>query len=862
VELLERDAEIAAFDAALDEAAAGSGSVLLVHGEAGIGKTGVVQAIARRSSQRARVLIGACDDLLTPRTLGPFRDMTSGDDAPLRRALASESPRDAVLGAVIEEFSDPLRPTVVIVEDIHWADEATRDVLAFLGRRVHRLPAILLVTYRDDLASDHPVRATLGALTGPHCRRLPLRALSPAALTSLCAGRNDLTLDRLMELTGGNPFLVTQLLGSPDAAVPLPVRDAVAARVRGLNGPEREVVELLAVAPGGLELSLLLALVPSALHAVGLGEHLGLLEVDGTRVRFRHELLRRATEATSPAGHLVTAHARILAALERDDADPSRAVHHALGAGDGAAIARHAPAAARRAAAVASHRDAIVLFEQAIRHSDDRSDPDRARLLRWYAFELYLANRHLDAVHAANRAVTALAGVDAPEDLGKALTVLSHVSCWAAQPEVALEAAERAVEVLRSLAPTEALGLAYGNLSFVTAMRGRFGESERTARQGVEVVEELDLARVRPYVTAQLGAARFLGGDPDGETFLTDAVRQAQRIGAHEYVPLAYTWLCMGALRHARPEAVEGWARLGIAYSERHQLRVGQTTLRMLLHETQLRRGAWVPAEQGLATIVRDADATGWGHSVACTLLGRLHARQGVDGALDLLSRGWRLAIQSDEPERIARAGIGWFEWAVLHDDDRARQRGEEALEAVRGMQNPWLRGELLRWRVALEGPTDEPLDAAEPWASGIRGAFDEAAAAFASLGWPFERAQELAASDRPEDMFEALRILETSGATATAARLRRTFRARGMTHLPRGPVRRTRDNPQGLTARQLEVLGLLSASLTNAQIADRLVLSVRTVDHHVAAVLDKLGVASRQAAVAEAAKLGITAVS
>ncbi len=855
--LLERDAELTAFDDALADASRGAGRVLLLHGEAGIGKTTVVQAMIRRAGGRARTLIGGCDDLLTPRTLGPFQDMALGSDSPLRRALATRTDRDAVLSAVIEELANPLHPTVVVVEDAHWADEATRDVLGFLGRRIDQLPAVLVVTYRDDADLVDHLHTMLGGLTGPHTRRLALRPLSRDALSALAVDR-AVSADHLLTLTGGNPFLVTEFLAAPDGAVPLSVRDAVVARMHTLAGSDARLLEVLAATPGGLELSLLRDLFDSALEGLATLERLGLVEVDGTHARFRHELLRRAAEAACSSAQRVAAHSRILVELERRGGDPFRAVHHAIGAGDDRAIARHAPAAARRASEVASHRDAIFLFEQALRHGDDRPVLEQARLLRWYAFELYLANRHRDAAQAANQAVTRLAGVDAPEDLGKSLTILSHVSCWAVQPKVALEAAERSVALLSTLPPSEALGVAYANQSFVTAMRGRFAASAEAARQGIEVVERLDLTRVRPYVTAQLGAATYLDGDPAGESLLTAAVEQAQQVGAHEFVPLACTWLCIGALRHGRPDAVESWATSGLAYSEEHQLEVGQTTLRMHLHDLELRRGNWAAAEAGLSAIVRDPDATGWGHSVACTLLGRLHARRGEPDALELLSRGWRLAVQSEEVERLGRAGIGWFEWAALHDDDQARGRGEEALAVVQSVGNPWLLGELVRWRAIADDTVDDTPGTAEPWASGARGAWQEAAEAFARLRWPFERAQELAASDRPELMVESLRILEGLGATTSAAMLRRVLRARGVTNLPRGPIRDTRENPLGLTARQLEVLGLLAAGLTNAQIAERLVLSVRTVDHHVSAVLNKLGVASRQEAVEEAARLGV----
>jgi DNA-binding CsgD family transcriptional regulator/microcompartment protein CcmK/EutM len=878
VGLLERETELAALAAAVDAAGAGQGSVVLISGEAGIGKTSLLREVMRRVRGWARVLVGACDDLLTPRTLGPFRDMAIGDTSSLRRALdRGGADRDAVFTAVIEEFNDPLRPTLVVVEDAHWADEATRDVLAFLSRRVAAIPTVLAITYRDDLPAAHPLRTVLGTLSGTSVRRLPLRPLSDSALATLAV---DTTIEpmRLRQLTGGNPFLVTEILAAGDpSAVPLTVRDAVAARVQGLAPAARDALALLAVAPGGLELGLLRRLVPSAMEELAVTERIGLTEVVDRRARFRHDLLRGALAATSTAATLGHAHARILELLEAEGCDPSRAAHHAVGASDVEAILRHAPAAGRRAMEVGSHRDAVVLIEEALRYEEHLQTALHRDLLRWYAFELYLANRHRDALQAAERAVSMLEA-GGGEVLGKALTLLSHVACWAAQPRVAMDAAQRAIEVLEgpetavvegedevvSQRPPgrEARVTAHGNLAFVLAMQGHFDASARAAHRSLELSDAPRLQHVRPYALIQYGAAISLAGDPAGERWLEEGVGLAQEVGRHEYVPLGCTWLSLSMLRHGRPDEVERWASFGTRYSEDHQIDIGLTTLRMLECELQLRRGDLQAAQEGLSELVADDDATAWGQSVACTLLGRLLARRGDEArAFELLGRGWRMAIQSDEPERLARAGAGWYEWAQLYDDEQARRWGDEALAATRRSANPWLLGELWRLVVELDGvaPPSEFADEVEaPWAAGVRGDWRQAAAGWDALGWPVEKARELAATGEVASMVEALAIYDRLGLARTAWQLRRRLREGGVQRVPRGPAAATVANPASLTPRQLEVLGLVAGGLTNAEIADRLVLSVRTVDHHVSAVLAKLSVSSRSEAAEVAARLGL----
>ncbi len=254
MELLERGVALEALESALVDAQAGAGSVVLLCGEAGIGKTAVVRAFQRRTRGRARVLMGACDDLLTPRTLGPLHDVVSAvPGGPLAAALRLG--RDEVLTAVQDELSDPRLPTVLVVEDAHWADEATLDVLRYIGRRIADLPAALLVTYRDNEVGGGPLLRFLGGLSGGAVRRVPLSPLSREAVAGWAGGTN-LTTSTLYRLTRGNPFFVSEVLAGTAATVPPTVVDAVLARVRRLEPATQQRLHQLAVVPSQVELPL------------------------------------------------------------------------------------------------------------------------------------------------------------------------------------------------------------------------------------------------------------------------------------------------------------------------------------------------------------------------------------------------------------------------------------------------------------------------------------------------------------------------------------------------------------------------------------------------------------------------------
>ena len=401
--LLERDTELRVLDAALDRAADGSGSVVLVSGEAGIGKTSLVRAFTR-SLRSGRVLAGACDDLLTPRALGPLRDAVRHVRGPLAAALAADDPGE-VFPAVLEELADPHGPTVLAVEDVHWADSATLDLLRHVGRRVDDLPALLLLTYRpDDITRTHPLQGVLGSLGGHAVRRLPLEPLSSAAVAELAAGA---TVDahRLHQATAGNPFFVTEALASPDDPVPRTVVDAVLARVHRLTPAARQAVEQLAVVPSRVEPALLRALCPD-LAPVAEAERLGVLEVRPDAVAFRHELARRAvvrvTAGHGPAGPARAGHRRAARGPgARSRARPAPRVE----AGDDAAVVRHGPAVAREASRAGAHRQAVDAYAQVLDRPALLDPAEHAALLDAHAWSLYNVNRLHDAAAAAAAAV-------------------------------------------------------------------------------------------------------------------------------------------------------------------------------------------------------------------------------------------------------------------------------------------------------------------------------------------------------------------------------------------------------------------------------------------------------------------------
>ena len=250
MELLEREQCLAELAKWLGAAVRDGGCIALLSGEAGIGKTALLQEFSKQQSE-APVLWGACDALFTPRPLAPLHDIARQTHGPLLAAVNSAASPDVIFAAALNELERT--KALVVFEDIHWADEATLDLLKYLGRRIHRTQAMLAATYRDDeLGQRHPLRFVIGDLPRTSTHRMSLTPLSEAAVAQLArqAGRPS---KGLHSITGGNPLFVTEVLAAAADTVPVTVRDAVLARAVRLSTAARDIAELVCVVPGKTE---------------------------------------------------------------------------------------------------------------------------------------------------------------------------------------------------------------------------------------------------------------------------------------------------------------------------------------------------------------------------------------------------------------------------------------------------------------------------------------------------------------------------------------------------------------------------------------------------------------------------------
>jgi DNA-binding CsgD family transcriptional regulator len=825
--------------------------VAVVAGEAGIGKSALVAEFARRCGATARVLWGGCDPLVTPRALGPLHDIGRQIGGVLAALLADGGSQEEIFAAFLNELSGPRqrqRP-VIVVEDVHWADEATLDWLALLGRRIARFPALLVITFRDDeVGAGHPLRGNLAALPSAIVRRVSLPPLSPACVAEQArrAGRDAATVHRL---AGGNPLLVTELLRADGTGVPTTVQDLILDRLRALPGPAREVAQFVAVIPTLADA----AVVAGASELVEVCMDAGVLVPAGDGVSFRHEILRRAVEdSLSPTRHAAL-HQRALDVLaELPGVDPGRLVHHALHAKDDTAVLRYARVAAAGAAGQGAHREAVAHYRAAAGYADRLPAEQRAALLEAYGFQAYLAGFGDEGLRSRRAALDVRQALGQPVRVGENLRWISRLAWWTGRAAEARDAADLAITVLEAEPPGRQLAMAYSNRSQLHVLAYELDQAVTWGERARRLADQVGDVDTSIHATINVNTARLALGDRDAQAALEEA---HERAAAHGLVDHAARAL----LNLASPladELMEYAAAAPVAdraldYVTEHDLDGYLNFALGVRAGIRLARcdwdGALIDAEAALAVPV---EANTFAASVLLTR-GRIQAARGHPDALSTLDEASREASRNGELQwlsPVAAARSEYFLWCG--DAGRARDEAHRGLELAMSASHPFHCAELTYrlWRAGATVQVPDP--GTHPYHLMINGDWQGAAAEWGRRGAEFARVEALAGGDEAA-AGEALRILDRLGATRAAQWLRAELTRRGF-RVPRGPRRVTAANAAGLTPRQMDVLALLAEGLSNVDIARRLSLSAKTVDHHTAAVLDKLGAANRvQAAVA-----------
>ncbi len=773
VPLLERTEELSALDDRWAQARLGRGGMVVVKGDPGAGKTSLVRTFAD-SVEGGALLWGACDPLSTPRPLGPLYDVAHLLDAGSRAALETAEQSHEIFGAVFARLA--AEPTVLVVDDLHWADQGTVDLLRFVLRRIRTTHSLIVVALRDrELADDHPVRGLLGDVArSADAESVILRPLSLAAIADL-VGDRPVDATRIELLTGGNPFFVTEMLDHDGAEMPASVRDAILDRTVSLDAEAWDVAHLLAAAPEAIP-DHLLATLSIGLPPLRALDRAGLVRRGPRGVAFRHDLCRQAIASTIPPGGEVGLHRRMLAALEATGgADAAVLTHHALGAGDPVKVLQYATAAARVATRSGARRQAAALLELALARGAVVSADQQADLLQWLAEEYYLIDRLDDAIAAIERAMAQRRHAGNVAQVSTAHHALSVYHWYNADRGTAEDHAAEAIAVFDDVAgecldgaDSVPLGHGYAMQAMLAIHTSDLDDAERLITTAADLGQRSQDKVLSVRAGLIDGIRRVFTGDETGReamlSILGNADEQFDEVYSSGWSNLTYLDVEQRRLREAA--AVFEFSLPLTIERELPICRAFQLGSRGRLH---MLRGEWQEAARD-ATDVLSGQSAPLARTWPFLVRGLIELRRSGE-ANDDIDEAWELANRFGELIRLLPAAAALVEqaWLTGVADDR--------LDACRRLLDgpykaglEWTRGELACWLHRLDPTIDlgHVVDhVAEPYRLELEGRHAGAAARWAELSGPYERALCLAATGDADDARVAVDLLDALGADA-----------------------------------------------------------------------------------------------
>ncbi|MCW3493813.1 ATP-binding protein [Microbacterium sp. SSM24] len=822
-----------------------SGAVVTVAGDAGAGKTSLIGAALADLPAGMRVLRAGCDPLTTPRPLGPIRDVQQmlGDTTAAESLLGVEARFTADVAAV---------PTVLVIDDAQWIDAASVEVLRFLLRRIESLPVALVIAHREV-----PLGHDLLALLGDSARmdsavRLSLPPLSADAVRQVL-GEHKADPERVLALTGGNPFFVAEIARHRGEGLPRTVRDAVISSTTGLTSDELEALQLIATAPDAFD-DRLLPYMDIDVPTLRRLEATGLLVRSRGGIAFRHELARLAIVESSGLGAAPLLHRRVLDAWERvGTADDAVLTHHAAAAGDPERTLRYAALAAEDATRTGSHTEAVAFLTLALAQLDSDT-AERAGLLEQLSTEQYMVSRLQASLSSIDAALRIREHLNDGDGISTAHDRRAVVEYYSARRR---EAERHADAAASSGAGPDAQASAQATRAYL-AYRRHDLETARGIAAAQRAAPTTDAASLRLSITE--AASDLVDGRTAAREELVRHANSALRRSLDEIGTTAYSNLSALDIEHRRLSDAEAVLAESIPLTIDRDIpvcRQWQTGMRSRLH---LLRGRWAASAEDAAAVLDDRGAplaAAWPHIVSAQLGMR---RGGADEVDAHLAAAWALSIELDEAlvSLAVRSATAELAWHRGRPDARLDDAERELAMAWKIPGTQWAAGDLRVWLARLGRNGIGSPDLPEPYRLELDGQHAKSAKGWRDLGVPYDAALAALHSSDEATAAAGLAALDALDVPATAARARANLTARGIRSLPSRPRAGTAANPSGLTNRQLDVARLVARGLTNAELAAELYISPKTADHHVSAVLAKLGMASRRDIVRSAPALGL----
>ncbi|MBX2848199.1 MAG: AAA family ATPase [Acidiferrobacterales bacterium] len=862
--LIEREDAIARFEKATHRLNDELGGIVLVSGEAGMGKTSLLEETRRHYIDQFKFYWSGCDPIFTPQPFGPIHEIAEELSPKVLKLLDENAPSSTIFSELYKALENTKEPLILVFEDVHWADYATLDCFKFLARRISFTNCLLVLSYRDDeITGAHPFRPVLDVLPAGNTTRIKINPLSPEGVMQLALGSNQ-DAGELHRITAGNPFFITELLASDnkdEQTVPASVRDAINARLIRLAGPERQFLETISLIPDTISIELI-----EKLHGAE-GETYAmacvarkLLVIDShADFKFRHELARLGTSAGIPVSRQTRLHKEILSALEKcKDKDRSALIiHHAANALDAQSVLKYAPEAAKGAAKLGAHREAASYLGVALRFVDDADTQLAAQLYEDWAYETGLTLHINDEeIEAIRHAITLWRALDRKDKVGENLRWLSRLHWYRGESAEADHFADEAIKVLESIPASSERAMAYSLRSQLDMLNYRMDQAIAWGHRALDLEKQYPNPEIKVHALNNIGSAMVFRGNEKGEELLYESMELALKYDFHEHVARVYTNFSDYCVCYRKLEMAEKLIADGIAFDTAYDLDSWTYYLVGVQARLRLEQGRLEEAETISLGVLELDQLTLLMRLPALIVLARAQIRLGNQDCKKYIEQSLENAFATDELQYIIPARLGAVEAAWIDGNENlAFEQLKLLTELDVGELDHWQSGELAAWirHFNFDFNWSPKLELPEPFQLELKGDYLNASEKWISMGLPYNAAIALMQVKRQDASVafpKAYKMLESLRAKATLSKLKAKAKHFGiLSKLPRarrGPYAATRHHPMGLTGKEQEVLKFMVAGASNQEIAESLSRSQRTVENHVSSILAKLNVANR----------------
>ena len=859
MELVERDNFLSMMQKTFDETITGEGHCILISGEAGIGKTSLVRAFCNEKKEDCQIYFGACDALFTPRPLSPIYDIA----LQINHKSWDTDDRSMLFTGIFRELEIQKKALLIIVEDIHWADEATFDFLKFFIRRITQLHCLLLITYRDsEIHSSHPLRTVLGQLPPDFFTRLQLSPLSRGAVETMAAAKGYKGKD-VYSISGGNPFYVNEILASYSTGVPDNIKDSILSVYNRQNEKTKQVWQILSVIPSGLEVKYLEKLEPYYSEAIENSLDTKILIMNEGLISFKHELYRRTIE-TSLSPHVRRDINKRMLDVLVENSDQSREmeriIHHAKNASENEIVVKYAPLAAKQASSVGAHLEAAKLYLTAIEYYREKDKNTLIDFYKAYAYECYLTNQLKEGIIHIGKAINFLELKNDLVGMSTCLHLLSWLWWFDGNGKKAEDAARKNIELLVNQPLSAIAAMAFAHMGRLKMLSDETEECLHWSEKAMAMAKELANEEIICYTLNSIGTmyAKNIPTRKKGLELLQQSMDIAVKINHEEYIGHAYANLSANAVRMKDYVNAQKILDAATQFLEERDIDLGTKYLLAYGTRLALETGNWAKANSIVSNFINNDDLPPIGKIGVLIVAGTIRMRRGEANALPLLLEAMDKALNTGEPQRLAPAMTALLEYEWITGQRIIEKTVlDDVINMIEQRGNIYENSAFAFWLFKARKQKLLLNEVYEGYLIASTAMALKASALWKQLGCPYEQALTLfEGSD--DNKKAAVGIIQKLGADAIYEKMKLEMKSSGIKSIPRGIRKSTKSNPANLTEREVGVIQLLKDGLQNKEIAAKLFISPKTVDHHISSIFQKLDVNSRTKAVQEASRLEI----